>query len=63
MKVIVTAREALDGGYWLELCDIKGINEWVISEGLMDDSEEIELTAEEVETIGVDYINTNRRKK
>ena len=47
MKLIITAREALDKGVWDKLCDIKGWDVWAINEGLMDSDEEITLTDDE----------------
>jgi len=52
MKMIITAGEALDYGWWSKICDLKGINEWAINEGQMDREEEIELTEKEVIQIG-----------
>jgi len=53
LKIIITAREALDKGIWDALCDLKGIKVWAINEGMMDDTEEITLTEEEAETLGL----------
>ena len=47
MKIIITAREAIDYGCWEELCDMKYITPGAVSEGLMDEDKEIELTTEE----------------
>lgn len=53
MEIIITVREALDRGIWLELCDLKDWNEWAINEGMMDDTEEITLTEEEAKKLGI----------
>jgi len=53
MKVITTPTEAMTQGYWLALCELKGINEWAVNEGLMDSSEEIILTWEEGLKLGI----------
>jgi len=53
MKVIITAKEALDYGVWEELCDLKGIGAWALNEGLMDDDDKIELTLVEAEKLGL----------
>jgi len=47
VQITITAREAFDKNIWIQLCDITGINEWAINEGLMDDDEAITLTEEE----------------
>ncbi len=39
-----TARELLDSGLWQKVCEIEGINPWAISEGLMAEQHEIELS-------------------
>ena len=49
----ITASEAMDNGVWLKLCDLKGINEWAVNEGLMDGSDEIELTIEAAKELGI----------
>ena len=53
MYCVITAREAFDKGIWEDLCRIKGINEWAVNEGLMNDSEEIRLTEEEARELGI----------
>lgn len=53
MKIIITAREALDHYIWDDICDLKGINIWAINEGQMDSSEEITLTLDEARTLGL----------
>lgn len=51
MKIIITAREALDKCLWKEICNLKGISPYAINEGLMDETEEIVLTEEEAESL------------
>lgn len=53
MKLIITAREALDKRVWDKLCELKGINRWAIHEGQMDDSQEITLTEDEARSLGL----------
>lgn len=55
MKIIVTADEAITYRFWDKLCDLKGINVWAVSEGLMDGDHEITLTVEEAQKLGVDW--------
>jgi hypothetical protein len=51
MRLILTAAEALHKGIWAELCEVKGINEYAISEGLMDADDEIDLSEDELRTL------------
>jgi len=53
VKLIITAREALDRGIWDKLCNFKGINRWAINEGLIDDDDEIVLTEGEARSLGL----------
>ena len=47
MEIIITAQEALDRGLWDDLCKIKGINPYAITEGIMDRTTPISLNTEE----------------
>lgn len=53
MRIVITAREALDKGVWLEICNLKGFSEWAINEGQMEPEEEIELSEEEARKLGL----------
>jgi hypothetical protein len=53
ITVAITAREALDLHVWDALCALKGINEWAINEGMMDVNEEITLSLDEVQQLGL----------
>ena len=53
MKIVVTAREALEEGYWAELCSVKGLNVWITSEGLTNEDDTFELTLEEAKELGL----------
>lgn len=52
MKIILSAEEILDGGYWEEFCEKHGINPWAINEGLMDSDEEFSLSEDEAKSYG-----------
>lgn len=45
-KIIVTAQDALNRGDWLKFCEITGLSEWSVNEG-MDASETLSLTVTE----------------
>jgi hypothetical protein len=51
MKVIMTAREIMDKGLWMEFCELRGINEWAVNEGLMDSDEEFVLNEREIKKL------------
>lgn len=53
MKYTLTASEILDRGIWDEFCQLRGINEWAINEGLMDSDEEFTFTEEEAQKLGL----------
>lgn len=56
MKLTLTASEILDKGIWEEFCELRGINEWAINEGLMDDTEEFIFTEEEAIHLGILFL-------
>lgn len=53
MKIIITAKEALEKGVWPEVAEMVGLNVYALADG-MNDNVEIELTplqAEELQLI------------
>lgn len=45
MRFIITANQAMDLNIWLDLCELKGISEWAVNEGMDPDTEfEIDLS-------------------
>jgi len=53
MKIIITAGEAIEKGYWEKVCKWRGWNVWSFNEGLMDRKETIELTEWEANELGI----------
>ena len=55
MEVVVkiTANEAIDMGIWGKLCSMRGINEYAVSEGLMEGDHVMILTKEEAKQVGI----------
>jgi len=53
MKVLITGRELLDRGVWDQACDMLGMNVWAINEGQMDSTEELTLTEEQAQELGI----------
>jgi hypothetical protein len=53
MKYVLTAGELLDRGVWIRFCELRGINEWAMNEGLMSSDEEFTFTEEEAVKLGI----------
>ncbi len=53
MKIIVTYGEVLDRYVWDKFCDMKGISEWCLKEGLADREDTAELTEDEARKLGL----------
>jgi len=53
VRIIITAEELIDQYLWDDFCEMKGINVWAVNEGMMDSSEEFELSKEEAKKLGV----------
>lgn len=53
MRYLVTAREIMERGKWVEFCEQNGINEYSVNEGLLDAEDEFTLTQEEAERLGL----------
>ena len=53
MTVNIKVKEIMDKGKWLELCDMFGINEWAVNEGLIDSEEEFVMTTEQAKELGL----------
>ncbi len=47
MKILITARELMERGVWVDACDLLGLDEWAVSEGQMDVDHEITLDEEQ----------------
>jgi len=53
MKYILSASELMDRGLWLEFCELRGINEWAVNEGMVDSDEEFVFSEDEAATLGL----------
>jgi hypothetical protein len=49
MQVSMTINEAMLKYDWKKLCEVKGMNPWILNEGLATGDEKITLTEEEME--------------
>ncbi len=58
MRITITVEEVLDRCLWDKVCALKGINIWAVNEGMMELTEEIQLTPLEAEELGL----TNRKE-
>lgn len=53
MNVVVTYGEIFDRYLWTKFCDMKGLNEWCLKEGLADRDDRAELTEAEARELGL----------
>lgn len=53
MKIITTFGELQDKGVWEQACEMLGLNEWCINEGLALSDDEITLTEEQGKKLGL----------
>lgn len=53
MKAILTANELISLGLWDKFCDLRGYDRYCVSEGQRDSDEEIVLSLDEMEKLGV----------
>ncbi len=53
MKIIITSNDLMDKGIWEEACELLGINVWAVNEGLMDSDEELYLTEDRANKLGL----------
>ena len=53
MEIKITARDLMDKGLWMDACDMLGINEWAINEGLMVHSDILTLSEEQAKKLGL----------
>lgn len=53
MKIKITVREAFNKHIWDKVCQMRGLNEWAVAEGLMSSDEELEFTEEEANQLGL----------
>lgn len=53
MKILITARELMDRHQWERACELTGLSSWVVNEGQMDMDDEVTLTAEAADKLGL----------
>lgn len=53
MNIVITVGELKDKVDWLKVCDLKGWNEWILADGLIDSTDEITLTEAEAYALGL----------
>ena len=61
MKYVIAVREIMARGLWLEFCELRGINEWAVNEGMIDSDEEYTLTENEAVKLGLVKKERERR--
>ena len=52
-RIFVSANDLIENGLWDDVCSLLGLNPWCVNEGLMSGDEEIELTAEQAQGLGI----------
>jgi hypothetical protein len=53
MKIVITFGELVDRGLWVEFCEFRGLNTWIMAEGLADDTDETTLSEAEAQKLGL----------
>lgn len=53
MKIITTPRELMDRWVWDDACEMLDINIWAVNEGQMESDEQITLTVEQAQELGL----------
>jgi hypothetical protein len=56
MKILTTFGYILEHGDWERFCELKGYDLWIINEGLADENEEVQLTFEEAQQVGLSIV-------
>ena len=57
----ITPCELFELDVWVEYCDLKGIDPYCISEGLMDTDEVLEISIQDARDLGIFYNRLNSR--
>ena len=53
MTITTTLGKLIDNYDWEEVCEVLGLNEWCLNEGLAHSYDEVELTLKQAEKIGL----------
>lgn len=53
ITVQITARELIEKGLWVEACELIGVNEYAVNEGMMESDEKLTLTEEQARQLGL----------
>lgn len=56
LKIIVTPRYLIGNHLWDKYCTLHQVNPWAINEGLINDTDQIELTLKEADELGLRII-------
>ena len=54
LSLTVTAKDLLSMSLWEDFCNLRGINPYAISEGLMEEEEIIYLNSAEIKSLGIE---------
>lgn len=50
-NIEITIGELMDRGKWLEACELLGLNEWCVNEGISNTKDIVDLTIEEAKKL------------
>ena len=53
IEITLTLGKLMDNYDWEEVCEVLGLNEWCLNEGLTDREDEIEITLEQAKKLGI----------
>jgi hypothetical protein len=53
MELVFTIKEIMERGLWIDICNIKGWNEWCVKEGLAGMEEQVKLNKGESINLGL----------
>lgn len=53
MEITITIGELMDKFNWNKACEVLGLDEWCVNEGRANSSDEITLTSEQAQELGL----------
>ena len=56
-EIRITLGKLIDNYDWEEACEVFGLNEWCLNEGLADRDDKIEVTLEQAKKIGIKIVD------
>ena len=53
MEITLAVEEIFDKGLWMSVCEMKGLSEWAVNEGMLSSQDKITFNKEECEKLGL----------